>query len=102
MIHLYCLEVQAGFYSDVVECWPVMQAAQVRSPVMVLVIMLHYSLRIRVSHFEKSRLIFRGKYHSFVVHRFYIEHGRSETITNAREKPTVLYLKHKYIDYIEK
>ena len=23
MIHLYCLAVQAGFYSDVVECWPV-------------------------------------------------------------------------------
>ena len=21
IIHLYCLTVQAGFYSDVVECW---------------------------------------------------------------------------------
>ena len=33
MIHLYCLAVQAGFYSDVVECWPVTQAARVRFPV---------------------------------------------------------------------
>ena len=36
--HLYCLAVQAGFYSDVVECWPVTQTAQVRSPAAVLVI----------------------------------------------------------------
>ena len=33
MIHLYCLAVQAGFYSDAVECWPVTQTARVRSPV---------------------------------------------------------------------
>ena len=26
MIHLYCLAVQAGFYSNVVECLPVTQA----------------------------------------------------------------------------
>ena len=38
MIHLYCLAVQACFYSDVVECWPVMQAARVRSPVAALVL----------------------------------------------------------------
>ena len=38
MIHLYCLAVQAGFYSDAVECSPVTQAAQVRSPVPALVI----------------------------------------------------------------
>ena len=29
MIHLYCLAVQAGLYSDVVECWPVTQTARV-------------------------------------------------------------------------
>ena len=29
MIHLYCLAIQAGFYSNVVECWPVTQAAWV-------------------------------------------------------------------------
>ena len=29
MIPLYCLVVQAGFYSNMVECWPVMQTAQV-------------------------------------------------------------------------
>ena len=38
MIHLYCLAVQAGFYSDVVECSPVMQAIRVRSPVAALMI----------------------------------------------------------------
>ena len=32
MIHLYCLVVQAGFYSDVVECWPVKQTVRVRNP----------------------------------------------------------------------
>ena len=29
MIHLYCLTVQGGFYSDAVECSPVTQAARV-------------------------------------------------------------------------
>ena len=31
--HLYCLAVQAGFYSDVVECRTLSPADQVRSPV---------------------------------------------------------------------
>ena len=38
MIHLYCLAVQASFYSDAVECWPVTQAALVQSPAAALVI----------------------------------------------------------------
>ena len=33
MIHLYCLAVQAGFYSDVVECRTLSPADWVRSPV---------------------------------------------------------------------
>ena len=33
MIHLYCLAVQAGFYSDVVECRTLSPADRVRSPV---------------------------------------------------------------------
>ena len=32
MIHFYCLAVEAGFYSDVVECLPVDQASWVRFP----------------------------------------------------------------------
>ena len=32
MMHLYCLAVQAGFYSDAVECWPVTRTARVRYP----------------------------------------------------------------------
>ena len=32
MIHFYCLAVEAGFYSDVVECWPVDPATWVRFP----------------------------------------------------------------------
>ena len=38
MTHLYCLAVQAGFYSVVVECWSVTQAARVRSTAAALVI----------------------------------------------------------------
>ena len=38
MIHLYCFAVQAGFHSDVVECWPFTQAVRVRSPAAALVI----------------------------------------------------------------
>ena len=33
MIHFYCLAVEAGFYSDVVECWTSNPADRVRSPV---------------------------------------------------------------------
>ena len=44
MIHLYCLAVQAGYYSDVVECWPVTQA--VRFPVAALVIRILYLLHL--------------------------------------------------------
>ena len=33
MIHLYCLEVQADFYSDVVECRTLSPADRIRSPV---------------------------------------------------------------------
>ena len=32
MIHFYCLAVEAGFYSDVVECLPVYPATWVRFP----------------------------------------------------------------------
>ena len=32
MIHLYCLAVQAGFYSDAVECRTLSPADRVRSP----------------------------------------------------------------------
>ena len=32
MIHFYCLAVEAGFYSDVVECLPVDPASWVRIP----------------------------------------------------------------------
>ena len=38
MIHLYCLAGQVGFYSDMVACCPVTQAARVRSPAAALVI----------------------------------------------------------------
>ena len=33
ILHLYCLAVQAGFYSDVVECRTLSPADRVRSPV---------------------------------------------------------------------
>ena len=41
MIHFYCLAVEAGFYSDVVECLPLDPAAQVRFPPRAVGIFLH-------------------------------------------------------------
>ena len=38
MLHLYCLAVQAGFFSDTIEYWPVTQAARVQSSAAALVI----------------------------------------------------------------
>ena len=43
MIHLYCFAVQAGFYSDMVEYWPV---TQVRSPVAALLIRIFHPLHL--------------------------------------------------------
>ena len=39
--HFYCLAVEAGFYSDVVECLPVDPVAQVRFPPRAARIFLH-------------------------------------------------------------
>ena len=39
--HFYCLAVEAGFYSDVVECLPLDPAAQVRFPPGAVGIFLH-------------------------------------------------------------
>ena len=39
--HYYCLAVEAGFYSDVVECLPSDPAAQVRFPPRAVGIFLH-------------------------------------------------------------
>ena len=39
--HYYCLAVEAGFYSDVVECLPLDPAAQVRFPPRAVGIFLH-------------------------------------------------------------
>ena len=37
-MHLFCLVVQASFYSYVVKCWPISQTAQVQSRDAALVI----------------------------------------------------------------
>ena len=39
--HFYCLAVEAGFYSDVVECLPLDPAAKVRFPLWAVGIYLH-------------------------------------------------------------
>ena len=39
--NFYCLAVEAGFYSDVVECLPLDPAAQVRFPAWAVGIFLH-------------------------------------------------------------
>ena len=41
LTHFYCLAVEAGFYSDVVECLPLDPAAQVRFPPRAVGIFLH-------------------------------------------------------------
>ena len=41
MTHFYCLAIEAGFYSDVVECLPLDLAAQVRFPPRACGIFLH-------------------------------------------------------------
>ena len=54
MIHLYCLAVQAGFYSDVVEYWPVMLTARVQSPVAALVIRIFHLLHKQCGLIEEQ------------------------------------------------
>ena len=44
MIHFYCLAVEAGFYSDVVECRTFYPADRVRSPVGENVIWIFFLL----------------------------------------------------------
>ena len=41
IIHFYCLAIEAGFYSDMVECLPLDPAAQVRYPPRALGNFLH-------------------------------------------------------------
>ena len=41
IIHFYCLTVEAGFYSDIVESLPLDPAAQVRFPSRAVGIFLH-------------------------------------------------------------
>ena len=51
MIHLYCLAVQAGFYS-IVECSAVTQTAWVRSPAAALVIKIFHLLQTHWSEIQ--------------------------------------------------
>ena len=51
MIHLYCLSVEAGFYSDVIECWTLNPADRVRSPVGENVIWIFFLLSYYISGF---------------------------------------------------
>ena len=46
MIHFYCLAVEAGFYSDLVECWTLNPVDRVRSPVGENVIWIFFSFPI--------------------------------------------------------
>ena len=48
MIHFYCLAVEAGFYSDVVECLPVDPATWVRFPAGAGKIFSLYDIKINI------------------------------------------------------
>ena len=61
MIHFYCLAVEAGFYSDVVECWTLNPADRVQSPVGENVIWIFF-----LSYYngkDKSKKINPGRYY---------------------------------------
>ena len=49
MIHFYCLAVEAGFYSDVVECLPVDPASWVRFPAGAGKIFSLYDIQINMT-----------------------------------------------------
>ena len=91
MIYLYCLAVQAGFYSDAVECWPVTRTAQVRYPAAAEVIRIFspvtsmtgvitkiylYNFDPLKPHFHIVKLGFTGVYIIFLVsvqkHRLWV------------------------------
>ena len=50
MIHFNCLAVEAGFYSDMVECLPVDLATWVRFPAGAGKIFSLYDINIRIKH----------------------------------------------------
>ena len=50
MMHLYCLAVQVGFYSDVVECRTLSRTDRVRSPAGALVIRIFFTCYISPSN----------------------------------------------------
>ena len=52
--HFYCLAVEAGFYSDVVECLPLDPAAQVRFPPQAVGIFLHVVTHVCIAR-HKSK-----------------------------------------------
>ena len=54
-IHLNCLAVQAGFYSDVVECWLATQVAWVQSPAMALVIRI-FRAQSQMTHRDSKHI----------------------------------------------
>ena len=45
---MYCHVVQAGFYSDAIECWPVTQVPQVQSLALALVIRIFHLCPLHV------------------------------------------------------
>ena len=63
--HFYCLAVEAGFYSDVVECFPLDPAAQVRFPPRAVGIFLHpvtlVSVYPRNIHLDKTEKLLTGR-----------------------------------------
>ena len=59
--HFYCLAVEAGFYSDVVECLPLDPAAQVRFPPRAVGIFLHPVTKTLTDFRAKDFQDFRGR-----------------------------------------
>ena len=70
--HFYCLAVEAGFYSDVVECWPVDPATWVRFLAGAGKIFLLYDITCPSRESNPGRWIYRQTlYHVAVKACFY-------------------------------
>ena len=94
MIHFYCLAVEAGFYSDVVECWTLNPADRVLSPVKENVIWIFSPFLLQLQN--------RGRVLDFICPKipYYIvgEQGASCIILHSpATRYTTITINHKTI-----
>ena len=67
MIHFYCLAVETGFYSDVVECLPVDPASWVGFPAGAGKIFSLYDIQTNPWYRKNSDVTFRTHHSDFAI-----------------------------------